>query len=121
MGGFVSQRTGKEWAAAVKEALAAAGMPRTSEYNGGELTGWTTVFGSTGFSLRLTEKGQVEWHVVVSGKPLLAYREYVLPWGRGDEIQRCHSPIDPEKLCPRIKAVFEGLGLVVHAVTYYSH
>lgn len=72
----INPHTGKDWAAAVVQALAAAGMPRNSKLAGGEITGWTTALGSTGFSLRLTDTGQIDWHIVISGKPLLEYRQY---------------------------------------------
>lgn len=99
----------------VRDAMDAAGLGRTSRMNGGELTGWTRSLGSTGFSVRQKEDGTVSWHVVVSGKPHLRYRDY--EW-EGDSL---HEPTDPDVLCPRIRRVFEGLGLAVASVRYAGH
>lgn len=116
---------GIEAAQMIKNALAEAGMPRTSGMSGGEVTGWTQAYGATGFSLRAGKgrrdigrlpEGQVDWHIVVSGKPLLAYREY-----EGEDGDTYHEPIRPESLCPRIRQVFEALGMTVHKVTYSGH
>ena len=99
---------------AVQQALSAAGMPRTSRLNGGAVTGWTTNYGSTGFSLRENKEGQIAWHVVISGKPLLRYRKFKEI--QGDEDLELHEPTNPEALCARIKQVFEGVGLTVLGV-----
>lgn len=115
----MNQKSAKEWAEAVKQALAAAGMPRTSEYSGGAVTGWTKAYGSTGFSLCLKSSGKIDWHVVISGKPLLKYREFK-EHSDGEDYNR-HEPLRPERLIPRIKTVFQELGLVVHEVTYTGH
>lgn len=115
---------GLDAAQLIKDALAEAGMPRTSNMGGGEITGWTRVYGSTGFSLRAgsrremgdASEGQVDWHIVISGKPLLAYREY-----RDHDGDTYHEPIRPESLCPKIRQVFESLGMTVHKVRYSGH
>lgn len=95
--------TGLEAVTLVKQALADAGMPRTSRMNGGELTGWTTNCGSTGFSIREAEGGDLLWHIVLSGKPLLDYRH----------TEDGHQPIRPEVLFSRLHHVFTSLGLAV--------
>ncbi len=100
---------------AIRDAMAAAGLPRTSRYAGGELTGWTEARGSTGFSVREDQGGHLSWHVVVSGRPHMRYRSYR---SDGDDL---HEPIAPERLNPRIQAVFEGLGMEVLAVRYGGH
>ena len=107
-------RTALDAVADVHAALAAAGLPRTSRYSGGEMTGWTACFGSTGFSIREDDAGDLVWHVVVSGKPHLTYREYRDDGGG-------HEPIAPERLCPRIEAVFRAQGLDVRSVRYGGH
>lgn len=116
---------GIEAAQMIKNALAEAGMPRTSTLNGGEVTGWTQAYGATGFSLRAGRgrrdidglpEGQVDWHIVISGKPLLRYREY-----RDEDDGTYHLPINPESLNPRIRQVFEALGMTVHKVSCGGH
>lgn len=105
-------KTALETVTTIHAALAAAGLPRTSQWSGGALTGWTECYGSTGFSVRQTEEGDLNWHAVVSGKPHLEYR---------DRDGGLHEPINPERLCPRIKAVFEAQGLKVKSVRYSGH
>jgi hypothetical protein len=63
---------------AVKGAMADHGLPRRSELNGEEICGWIEPnrMGSTGFSIRKLPDGNILWHVVLSGKPHLKYREY---------------------------------------------
>lgn len=120
LGSPVPRRTGQEMARLLKQALADAGMPRTSSYEGGgELTGWTCSMGSTGFSLRKTDDGGVDWHLVVSGEPLMQFEEYEDAWD-GD-VNVLHRPTNPEVLYPRIKAVFESLGIAVQEVRYTGH
>ena len=103
---MMARKSGLEAVTLVKEALEKAGLPRTSTYNGAELRGWTTHFGSTGFSVRRESNGELCWHVVVSGRPVLAY----------DQGEDCHKPVRPESLNPRIKAVLVGVGLEVRKV-----
>lgn len=47
----LAEDRGKALTAEVQRRLAAAGLVRTSRFAGGENTGWTTAFGSTGFSV----------------------------------------------------------------------
>ena len=99
--------TGKQATQFIRDALQAIGLPRTSTLNGGEVTGWTTHLGSTGFSVRQDSKsGLLQWHVVVSGRPHMSY----------DEDDDGHSPSRPEILCPRIQKLFEELGMKVDSV-----
>jgi hypothetical protein len=120
----------KTFMQAVADELAQAGMPRTSKMRGGEITGHTTHFGSTGFSVadahnRLDDpkfgklpNGYLRFHVVVSGKAAgLEYRG-ITPWYDEDgyddeEDDEAHEPINPDSLHPRIEAVFTKLGLKV--------
>lgn len=105
--------TGKQAAQYIKDGLQACGLPRNSTMRGGEITGWTTHYGSTGFSLRFDSKtNKLDWHVVISGRPHLRYKE--------DDDGHC--PLDEEKLTPRVKKLFEDLGLTVHSAksTGYS-
>jgi hypothetical protein len=104
---------------AIHQALIDGGMPRTSSLNGGEINGWTTHFGSTGFSVRITEEGRLDWHIVISGLPLLSYRDYMEH--NGDESYELHEPINPEVLYPRIKGVFEAFDLVVKSIRNSGH
>lgn len=103
---MTTRMTGMEAVTRVKKALEEAGLPRTSKYNGGELTGWTTHFGSTGFSVRLQASGLLCWHMVISGKPHLEYRQV-------DDLER---PVKPEKLNGRIQAALHQVGLEVQEV-----
>lgn len=102
--------TGLEAVTAVRQALAEAGMPRTSGFGGAEMRGWIAGnrSGSTGFSVRPLENGNLDWHIVISGKPHLRYKET-----RCLDDERGHEPINPEQLCPRIQGVFEQLGMSV--------
>jgi hypothetical protein len=118
----------------VRDALAAAGLPRTSRYAGGEITGWTTSMGSTGFSLQVdgiwhpstlrfvpSNPPRLRFHVVVSGKQAgLRYKRYTerVERGRGRlDFIELHEPIEPERLIPKIRKVLEGLGFEVAQVT----
>lgn len=106
--------TALQWATNVRDALASAGLGRTSRLNGGELTGWTTHMGATGFSLRETTSGQIDWHIVISGRAHLRYQLY--KDCRDDEIYELHEPQNPQVLEPRIVEVFTRLGLTVHGI-----
>lgn len=116
---------GIEAATLAKDTLAAFGMPRNSNLSGGEITGWTTASGSTGFSLRaFTEDDsetssatQIDWHIVISGNPHLEYLEE----NDNEEGESYHDPINPEVLYPRIKAAFESLGVAVQSVRHSGH
>ncbi|WP_147480858.1 hypothetical protein [Pseudomonas amygdali] len=99
--------TGKQAAQFIHDALQAIGLPRTSTLNGGEITGWTTNLGSTGFSIRHDKRtGLLQWHVVVSGRPHMSY----------EEDDHGYYPTRPEVLCPRIQTMFEALALKVTSV-----
>ncbi len=93
----------------LRTALEVAGLPRTSKYNGAEMTGWTDHFGSTGYSIRPCKDGTLQWHVVISGKPHLQYRPR-FDVHSGDEL---HEPVNADSLCPRIRKVFEQMGIKV--------
>lgn len=112
-------KTGLQAVTELHQKLAAAGMPRTSELNGGALKGWTESYGSTGFSIRREESGDLQWHLVVSGKPLFRYREYE-HWSNGESYDY-HEPLNPETVLPRLRAVFEGMGLMVKSLSYTGH
>lgn len=99
----------------VRDAMDSAGLGRTSRFNGGEITGWTQAYGSTGFSIRQKEDGGLSWHVVLSGRPHLRYESYE------DDGNELHDPIAPESLCQKIRTVFEKLGLQVLIVRYSGH
>lgn len=100
--------TGMDAVIQLKAALAAAGLPRTSTFNGGELMGWTPNYGSTGFSIRL-EGERIVWHLVISGRPHLNYTQEMM--GRGEHAFEGYYPTNPEKLAPRIAQVFASLGM----------
>lgn len=110
------KKTGLEAVTELYQKLAAAGMPRTSTLTGGEMTGWTEAYGSTGFSIRREDSGDLQWHLVVSGKPLFPYREYVHRSGN-----EYHEPINPESLFPRLRAVFKEMGVNVKSLRYSGH
>lgn len=114
------KKTGLEAVTELHQKLAAAGMPRTSTLNGGALRGWTETYGSTGFSIRREENGDLQWHLVVSGKPLFAYREYE-HHGINGETYDYHEPRNPESLLPRLRAVFEDMGLTVKSLACTGH
>lgn len=104
---------------AVRAALAEAGLGRTSPYSGAAVAGWIpgNHLGSTGFSVRKNADGSLGWHVVISGKPHLSYRRWT-EHGDGGDSTELHEPVDPERLCPRIEAAFETLGIDVKEVRY---
>ena len=121
---------GKEFMQTVKDALAEAGLPRISNYNGGELTGWTWHYGATGFSVSTTSRWHDEmpelpedslmFHVVISGKIAgLEYADRREVWG--DDEYEGYEPLRPESLGDRIKAVFTELGLKVICVKHSGH
>ena len=101
--------TARAYMLKVAATLNEAGMPRTSRLNGAELTGFTTSYGSTGFSLRDERDGRLAMHVVISGKAAgLHYRR------RDDG----HEPINPERLHPRIRAALGGLGVNTREIRF---
>lgn len=117
--------TGMQLVTRVRDALAAAGMPRTSTMAGGALTGWTDTLGSTGFSVRMPSRqddrgtpGTVVLHMVVSGKAAgLRYRQWTDRQDEDNEMEM-HEPIDAERLFGRIKAALQGIGLDVVSLHY---
>ncbi|MBD8615490.1 hypothetical protein IFT57_08825 [Pseudomonas sp. CFBP 13719] len=99
--------TGKQATQFIHDAMQSIGLPRTSKLNGGEITGWTTHHGATGFSVRRDNReGLLQWHVVVSGRPHMSY----------EEDEDGHRPSRPEMLCTRIKKLFEEFGVKVNSV-----
>lgn len=110
--------TGIRAVAALRASLDALGLSRTSGYNGGEMTGWTSRHGSTGFSIRADGEG-LHWHVVVSGKPHLRYRSY--QDRSGDETYDLHEPTNPESLYPRIRQAMAAIGLQAIDVRNTGH
>jgi hypothetical protein len=96
----------------VKEALNDEGLSRISKFNGGELTGWTNDLGATGFSIRKQADGTLQWNTVISGRPHLIYEH--------DEEDSTSRPVNPEYLCPKIKKVFESIGLKVKEVRAHA-
>jgi hypothetical protein len=113
------KKTGLEAVTELHRKLAEAGMPRTSQLNGGGMTGWTEAYGSTGFSVRKDKDGDLQWHLVVSGKPLFAYRDY--EQRSDDETYEYHEPLETESLFPRLRAVFEDMGLAVKSLRCSGH
>lgn len=124
--------TGKDAVLTLKEKLEKAGLGRLSTFGGGEIRGWTRAMGSTGFSVapaRSWKNGvstdipdEVDWHIVVSGKNAgLRYREYEEWHGERQGVMRMHDPIDPNSINPRIKKVFESLGMEVKEVKNTGH
>ena len=102
--------------AALRSALDEKGLVRDSGYNGGETRGWlpSNVMGSTGFSLRGIGNGEVEWHLVVSGKRHMQYREFTDC--QDDETYELHEPVNPEVLHPKLKAILAAMGVEVSSI-----
>lgn len=98
----------------LKADLAAAGLPRTSNLTGGEMTGWTETQGSTGFSVGPgPEPGTYRVHMVVSGEAAgVQYEEWTEYRDDGDAIE-LHRPVNVDKLLPRIRQVLAARGLDV--------
>lgn len=114
----MNQISGIEAVERIRDDLEASGLPRNSRLSGGEITGWTTYLGHTGFSIRKNES-DITWHLVVSGKPHLEYREYT--HHQDDEEIDLHEPINPERLNQRIAKVFKRLNLSIHDVRCTGH
>lgn len=108
--------------AALREALDEDGLTRDSNLNGAEMTGWLEPnrMGSTGFSVRPLPDGDIEWHIVVSGRKHLDYQEREqeeIPYDEGDpETVTLHEPTNPEILAPRIGKAFAAIGVSVSSV-----
>ncbi len=110
----VRQKTALEMAGELQRALVAAGLARVPVDADGSVVGWETAGGTSCFSLRPARLGQIDWRLVVSGKPLLNYRFFEVY--RDGLCFDAHQPINPEVLIPRIRSVFLNLGLVVRKV-----
>ena len=107
---------------AIRHAMAEAGLGRTSNLNGGEINGWIEAhyYRAHGFGVKQDKRpGELDWSVVVSGKPHLRYEEN--RYFDGDEPMTSNDPTNQEILYPKIKKVFESLGIVVHHVEYTGH
>ncbi len=111
----VSTLGGKQAAYYLRMALASLGLVRTSTMNGAELTGWTTSFGSTGFSIRNNDDDSITWHIVISGKPHLEYEEYEQD---DDEL---HRPLNATSLVPKIQDAFALLDLEPRLIHKTGH
>lgn len=107
---------------AIQHAMNEAGLGRTSTLNGGEIKGWIEAhyYRAHGFGVKQDKRpGELDWSVVVSGRPHLRYEEN--RYFDGDEPMTSNDPVNPERLYERIKKVFEGLGIFVHQVEYTGH
>lgn len=107
---------------AIQHALDEAGLKRTSIKPGGETNGWVAMqyVRAYGFGVKPTATpGQLDWSIVISGRPHLPYEENT--YRHGDDIEISKDPVNPETLYPRIKAVFESIGLNVQKVEYTGH
>jgi len=116
--------TGMQFIEWIRDNLEHDGLVRTSSMSGGEMRGWTTSFGSTGYSIRkmygpyLTgfdhakiNKGDIDMHLDLSGKEIgLTYRKYT-EWEDDRGEMTFHDPINPDKINPKIKKTLERLGL----------
>lgn len=109
---------GKKECQELHDALDAAGLGRTSNLGGGELTGLTNAIGSTGFSVRRTDwcdAPSLDWHVVVSGKHAgIRFRNYTEYTSEGE--MEMHKPVDADKIHEAIANVFHSLGMTVREV-----
>lgn len=97
---------------ALRHELGKIGLKRTSGYNGAETRGWIEKnhLGSTGYSIRPLADGQLDWHLVISGRPHMRYREYREI--QDDETYSLHSPENPEVVIPKIRKAFAALGII---------
>jgi hypothetical protein len=116
---------GSRATAGMRHALAEAGLGRTSTLNGAEIRGWIAPdhYGSTGFSVKTAEDGNLVWHVVLSGKPHLRYRTFIEKDGKGGDITM-YEPINMDLLHTRIAAAVRSLGIDVREVRsggYQTH
>lgn len=108
--------------AALRAALDADGLTRDSTLGGGEMTGWLEPnrMGATGFSIRGLPDGTIEWHLVVSGRKHLRYREWEqeeIPYDDGDpDTVTLHEPTNSEILHARIAKAFALIGVSVFEV-----
>jgi hypothetical protein len=106
----------------IQHAMNAAGLGRTSTLNGGEINGWieANYYRSHGFGVKQDKRqGELDWSVVVSGRPHLRYEES--RYFEDDEVLTSNDPQNTEVLYPKIKKVFESLGMTVHQVEYTGH
>jgi hypothetical protein len=106
----------------VKASLRAAGMPhaRSERRAGrwtlvqGELTGLTSGYGATGFSVR-PDPDVLSFNVVISGREAgVSYEKAKKRKGGGLIV--VDRPVNPEILCPRIADVFASLNFSVRDV-----
>lgn len=125
---------GKNLALRLAAELHAAGLPRNSGYNGGEITGWTKSQGSTGFSIgpaygmnadrsKVIERdGLQSVHMVISGEAAgLRYSNREEINSVGDTIE-LHEPNDPASVRDKIERVLsDKLGMEVVEVRQTGH
>jgi hypothetical protein len=118
----MTPEAGMALATKVRDALAAAGVPRTSRHAGGEVRGLIDPnhHGSVGFAVR-EYPDRLEFHVVVSGKPAgMRYRRWSESQDNGDSID-LHEPTNPMTAEPKIRAAFAAAGLNVREVRHTGH
>lgn len=98
---------------ALRHELELVGLKRTSGLNGADTRGWIEKnhLGSTGYSIRPLPDGTLDWHLVISGRPHMRYREYREI--QDDETYSLHSPENPEVVIPKIRKAFAALGIDV--------
>lgn len=114
----------------IREALAKAGMPRTSTLAGAKNQGWLPPnhgshdysakqdvrWDTSGRTSKMIPLDAVRVSVVISGKAAgLEYEE----WGEYDSVgdyRDMHKPVDREKLNGRIRRVFTKLGYKVKKI-----
>jgi hypothetical protein len=107
---------------AVQHALDEAGLKRTSKDNGAATNGWIAAhyYRAYGFGVKeAKEPGMLDWSVVISGEPHMKYEEN--EYLSNGERMTSNDPVNPEVLFPRIKKVFEGLGIEVAKVEKTGH
>lgn len=112
--------TAKTTCQTIADALASAGLPRTSTLSGGEVRGLTQSLGSTGFSVRKPTgeawdrlgADELDFHVVVSGKPAGVRYERTFDSHSGEELSEPRAA-DTARVAVKVAAVFEALGFTV--------
>ncbi len=108
---------------AVQHALNEVGLKRSSNLNGAETKGWMAMqyHRAAGFGVKPIKEGSpdLDWSVVISGRPHMRYEENER-WVN-DEVETSKDPVNPEVLYPKIKAVFESLGMQVKKVEKTGH
>lgn len=100
---------GKDFCFWMKEQLNTVGYPRVSYMDGGEITGKTQSIGSTGFSIRELDDGNLRLHFVISGKKAR------VPYNRFKEVDRDGEVLDMHKptkdISPEIERALMGTEL----------